>query len=343
MNTELITAIRERRGCLSHLRTQRGRRRFDTSLDDPFYMEDDFVSDEAKILLSKTYRLLGKKTQVLTLSSIPFLRNRIIHVGEVVGISVVIAEILGLNISLVRSIALGHDLGHVPYGHPGEAHMAKRMRLPEFCHEVMGPIVLQKIERKGKGLNLTFETLDGMMRHSGNTEREDMTQEAWVVRFADKFAYIFADYSDLVQRMVFPVSHELVSAMAEFGRDHRTRTSTAIAGLIIESAEKGKVSFKHSDLAHKFNHLRDLMMKLYVRATEQDMTPILDPVIEYLGKLEIGNPYLLLALMTDEDVAFLNSNRSKNVTLLQHTALRERLPYIEDLGDIDLCNPDLDW
>lgn len=343
MTNELVERANALHGCLSHLRTERGRRK-DKDDVDLLTMSDDFASDEARITSSKVFRLLPLKTQVLTAPGSPFIRTRMSHVMEVVADSVVVSDMLGLNTSLVRAIALGHDMGHVPFGHPGEHYLAEHMgKKGVFCHEILGPLVTQKIERQGRGLNLTFETLEGMMCHSGNKAREGMTQEAWVVRYVDKIAYIFADYNDMVKRFGYPIPTRLKVMMDKFGLDHRERTSTAMCGLIIESAERGQVSFEHSDIGRAFSELRREMYEHYGRVTQQDLGVVIEPVLEFLAGLGIGDKYLLFSLLTDRDVQFLHEQKSKNFEHLRNTALGERLPYLDRLGKIDLCDPYLDW
>src|SRR3989338_3319472 len=243
------------RGCLTKLKQDSSRRRYAND-EDPLVMHDGFVSDEAKILSSKTFRALRSKTQVFTFPQNTMIRTRQAHVHEVVACSVVCADMLGLNVNLVRAAACGHDIGHVPFGHQGEAWMAKAMGRPGFCHEIMGPVIAQKVERKGTGLNLTWHTLEAMLCHSGNTARSGISQEAWTLRHTDKFTYIFHDINDIVGRMKYPVSHELLGLANVFGRTQRERTTTAIAGLVIESAECERVSFERSELGRKFQHLR---------------------------------------------------------------------------------------
>ena len=335
-------------GCLSHLQTTKGRRKDTTRPEgEALILPNPFEADESKLLSSKAFRLLRNKTQVVTVSKNPFVRNRQTHVLEVVAISVIASEVLGLNTSLVRAIAIGHDIGHVPLGHQGESFMAKAMGRPEFCHEIMGPIVAQKIERKGVGLNLTFEVLEGMMCHSGAKAREGMTQEAWLVRFTDKFAYIFADYNDLITRMRYPARQELHKVMDEFGSNQRQRTQTAMAGLVVESAECGKVSFEHSEVAQKFKRLRELMYEIYPHVTQQNSSDTMTPVINFLREINIGDPFLLLALMTDNDVLELAKVQVPNYEHLKDSALGELIPYMETISPpnnpIDLCNPYLDW
>lgn len=350
MKTDHVTIWEEadaQRDCLEHLKTHEGRRRhtFDIGTnEDPLLISDPFLADEAKLLSSKTVRQLAHKTQVFTFPKNTLVRTRRTHVDEVVAISVITADLLGLNTNLVRAAAIGHDVGHVPFGHAGEAWMAAHMGRHDFCHEVMGPIVTQKIERKGSGLNLTFETLDAMQRHSGKRASPTMTPEAWVLRYCDKIAYLFADYNDIFVRMQFPASNgELTTLVSEFGSNQRERVSTAIAALVIESATVGHVSFEHSTFGEKFQRIRELMYAVYPRITQQDVANTLGPVLDFLGNLQIGDPYLLLALMTDHDVVALATQPMKDISVLHGMAIMEIIPHLESIGHIDLCDPDLDW
>lgn len=330
------------RGCLSGMKQTATRRRYPED-EDPLAMENHFVSDEAKILSSKIFRVLKDKTQVFTFPTSPLVRTRQAHVLEVVAVSVVTSELLGLNTDLVRAAAYGHDIGHVPFGHQGEAWMAKAMGRPEFCHEVMGPIIAQKIERHGKGLNLSWHALDAMMRHSGNRAQLGMSQEAWVLRYTDKFTYIFHDVNDIVGRMRYPVSRELKNLVNSFGSTQRERTTTAIAGLIIESAAYGRVSFEHSDLGQKFKELRDLMYEVYVCVTQQDVEKVMGPALRFLEMIKVGDPFLLLALMTDKDAASLAAEPMPNIEAFNRLAVSEIAPYLPEIGKVDLCDPDLNW
>lgn len=330
------------RGCLSHLKQKGGRRRYPSD-EDPLFLPDPFVGDEAKLLSSKAFRVLGEKTQVFTLPQNPLVRTRKTHVMEVVACSVVACELLGLNTNLGRAAAIGHDIGHVPFGHQGEAWMAKKMGRPEFCHEVMAPIIAQKIERAGRGLNLTHETLVAMMCHGGNTTREGMPQEAWVLRYTDKLAYIFHDINDIGLRAKYPLPQEVLTLADEFGRTQRERTTTALAGLVIESAEMGRVSFEYSEIAQKFKRLKTLMHEVYPRVTQQNVHATMEPVFEFLDMLRLADPFLLLALMTDQDVAHIASQTMKDANAFSRTAVSEIVPHLARIGAIDLCDPELEW
>lgn len=326
------------RGCLAHLRTNWGRRRHEIT-----EQGNGFTNDEAALLESKAWRKLAHKTQVFTRPENTHIRSRQAHVLEVVAVSVRASEILGLNTELVRAAAIGHDIGHVPFGHQGEHWMAKAMGRPEFCHEVMAPIIAQKIERRGHGLNLTHETLEAMMRHSGNMAKEGMSQEAWVLRHTDKFAYIFHDINDIVERMKYPVSKEIMRLANEFGDNQRHRVRTAISGLVIESAECGRVSFEESELGQKFTKLRNLMYGVYPRVTQQNMDACMAPLLEFLTTLKLGDPFMLLALMTDNEAIMLANEPMRDMRAFNRTSLSEIVPYLEEIGPVDLCDPDLDW
>ena len=207
----------------------------------------------------------------------------------------------------------------------------------------MGPVIAQKIERSGRGLNLTWETLDAMMRHSGNTVREGMSQEAWVLRYADKFAYIFADVNDVFTRTKYPMSREIESLVKLFGFNQRSRVATAIGGLVVESAECGRVSFDQSDLAKVFAQLRNLMYEVYQRVTQQNVEDNMCRLFDFLDMIKMGDPYLLLALMTDKDALKLIDNQMKDISAFNETALAEIVPHLDAIGKVDLCDPCLDW
>ena len=345
-NSEDRLALRKKaeslRGRLSDQKTLAGRRRF-PAREDPFLMEDPFVADEDKLLASKTYRALAYKTQVFTLPETHLVRSRLLHVMEVVGTTVLASEMLGLNTSLARAAAIGHDVGHVPFGHQGEACVAQLMGKPNFCHEVMGPVVTQHIERKGLGLNLTHETLDAMMRHSGNFATDDMSPEAHVLRYTDKITYLFHDYNDIVVRAHYPISRELESLFEEFGHDQRARRTTAICAMVVESVESGRVCFDQSDWAKKFRRLRELMYEVYPKVTQQNVMATMEPTLEFLQLLGLGDPFLLLALLTDREVETIAAATMKDANLFRHLGISEITPYLENIGAVDLCDSDLNW
>lgn len=342
MNLQLVWSKADSyANCLYHKRTRVGRRRRPVAITENG--SPSFIDDECAILESKAYRNMARKTQVVTLPNSAMIRNRLTHVMEVAGQAVRLSEALGLNTDLVRAASLLHDIGHVPFGHPGEAWMQKAMGKPEFCHEVMGVVIAQKIERRGRGLDLCWETLEAGMRHSGNLARDGMSQEAWVLRFADKIAYLFADASDLLVRLGYPARKELIDLLNEFGDNQRRGTRTARSALIIETAELGRVSFEQSEFGRKFKRLRELMYEIYPKVIDQNVDGTMEKLVRALETFDLADPFMLLALMNDKDAIYLSSVPSPSMEAFNRTDLKEIRPYLGEIGTVDLCDPDLDW
>ncbi|MEN9614006.1 MAG: hypothetical protein RLZZ347_313 [Candidatus Parcubacteria bacterium] len=339
---ELLKRFLATAGALAHLKTNGSHRR--KTYENDFRIGDQFVDDSSVILSSKASRRMGGKNQVASSHHTPHIRNRATHVNEVVAHSIRITEHLGLNIHLTQAIALGHDIGHVPFGHQGENYLQKKWN-PKFTHEVFGVVIAQHIERKGRGLNLTHATLDGMWRHSGKNTSETMTQEAWVVRYADKIAYLFADYNDF-KRLEWRCSSELEKVMAWFGGYQRDRTFRTIMALCEESAKAGRVHFETSEPALMFNKLRGLMYAEYERVVEQNVARFLDPIYDFINRSELIPPWLGIALLTDEEVSrLIDDPHMLNSRVLMDTGLGEiiRNTDREHLFAINGIELDLNW
>lgn len=338
---ELHERFTATRGALTARRTVTGRRRH-TWENDFHAIGDPFVRDLSVIMSSKAWRRMGGKNQVASSPLTPYVRDRATHVAEVIAHSVRIAEHLGLNAHLAAAIAAGHDIGHVPFGHQGEHYIAEKTGT-RFTHEVMGVVVAQHIERRGEGLNLTHETLDGMYRHSGKNASSHMTPEAWVVRFADKIAYLFADYNDF-RRLRWKCPSDLEDAMQWFGANQRGRTFRTIVALCEESKTVGTISFSQTEPARRFEMLRTLMYKEYARVAEQNVGRILDPLYDFLERSRLVPPHIGLALLTDSEVRNLvGSTGMLNSKSIMDTGLGEIIETHPDLHRIDVLNLDLDW
>ena len=339
----LFGLLQETRNGLAHLKTTTFRRRFKYE-NDLSSVGDPNVRDLSAILSSKAYRRMGGKNQVASLPHTPHIRDRMTHVAEVIAIAGRLAEHLGLNVFLAQAIAAGHDIGHVPFGHQGEDYLRARLNKP-FTHEVMGVIVAQHIERCGEGLNCTFETLDGMMRHSGKNESATMTPEASIVRRADKIAYLFADFNDF-KRLRWSCAKELNELMRWFGPNQRSRTMRVFVELCAESVTAGRVTFSESVTARNFDHLRNLMYAEYVRVVEQNVARLLDPVYEFLERSKLVPPWLGVALLTDREVCTLTERpHMLNSEEIMRTGLGEIIETTDRglLDSIDPTNPDLNW
>ncbi len=328
---------------LSHLRTETSHRRYHYP-NSIHNTGDLFLRDYSVLKNSKGWRRAMQKNQVATSTAKSHGRNRASHISEVCAHSERVASHLGLNVFLTQAIAVGHDIGHVPFGHQGEHYLQKRTGM-NFTHEVMGVIIAQFIERRGFGLNLTHATLDGMWRHSGDNASSDMTQEAWTVNIDDKIAYLWADLNDF-SRFDWKCADEVYDIANMFGSSQRHRTFRTMLALCEESAEAGKIQFEKSEEAQLFKKFRKLMYEEYGSLVEQQVEKFLDPIYMFLERSKRIPPWLGIALLTDTEVYAIH--RNNDLLCWSHiakTGLGEIIDLMprERLFDPDLYKLDLDW
>jgi dGTPase len=205
-----------------------------------------FQRDRDRILHSKSFRRLKDKTQVFLLPVGDHYRTRLTHTLEVSQIARTISKSLRLNEDLTEAIALGHDLGHTPFGHAGEDVLDEI--LPDgFRHNEQSLRVVDILERDGQGLNLTFEVRDGILRHSKGKEsiasRENIpgTLEGQVVRVADIIAYVNHDIEDAMRAGVINQSDLPEDHIRVVGRSHGARIDTMVKGVIEESINSPEI------------------------------------------------------------------------------------------------------
>lgn len=167
--------------------------------DEPCDLRPVFQRDRDRILHCKAFRRLKDKTQVFLTPNGDHYRTRLTHTLEVSQNARTIAKALALNEDLVEAIALGHDLGHTPFGHAGERALASMGDLSEreFEHNEQSVRVVKYLEKDGNGLNLTWEVIDGIREHQ--TSGSPSTLEGKVVRYSDKIAYTFHDMDDAIR------------------------------------------------------------------------------------------------------------------------------------------------
>lgn len=195
----------------------------------------EYQRDRDRILHSKAFRRLKQKTQVFLAPEGDHYRTRLTHTLEVSQIARTIAKALRLNESLTEAIALGHDLGHTPFGHSGEAILDK-LCSEGFAHYKQSVRVVEVLEKKGAGLNLTWEVRDGILNH--RTSGHPATLEGHIVRLSDKIAYINHDIDDAIRARIFR-EEELPSEYTDIlGNSVRTRLNTMIHDIIYQSAEQ---------------------------------------------------------------------------------------------------------
>ena len=340
-------------GNLKSLRTDDSTacRRFGTDDDLEIAGRSPFRQDaDTKIALAKAFRQLMFKTQVVSSPINALIRNRASHTIEVVSLATMVADLLGLNVDLVRAIALGHDTGHVPFGHAGEEFLTEKLG-KIFRHEVFGVVRAQKIERLGQGLNLTHQTLAGILYHSRGsgelTIAAQMSAEATVVMYADKISYILSDFNDLVKRCLLSEdeTRDVRALMNELGRDQRERSIRLILAFCRESVVAGRVRFEKCPEAETFRQIKSLMYRLYDRVNSHGVYEVLERVYEFVTKKVVGvNPAMLIALMNDEDILFLSNKTIFDRSDFNQTSVAEQLPYIRQLDPaLSLTEPDLNW
>lgn len=348
--------IKKIHGCLSNLamRDENAHRKPETlDRDEILYtLIPPFLLDINKLLASKAVRRLQNKTQVIPdIRNDPHIRNRRSHTDEVIEIATTIASILGLNVNLCKAIALGHDIGHSPFGHIGEKKISE-LSGQEFKHYIFSVVVAQFIERHGLGLNLTHQTLLGISQHSRGkgkaTTTDDMSMEARVVMYSDKIAYLWSDISDIFFRHYLSMdSHPQLSFLINgFGSNAPSRTKAVIFELCAESATAQTVIFESSEAAIIFEKIKTYMHQHVYSALNRDgmINPTLEKVYSYITKLEPQiDPAVLLALMTDEEVNTMAYTHERDAEKIFSTlGVYEIVQFLRG-KKIDFTNPNLDW
>ena len=195
----------------------------------PCTTRTEFQRDRDRIIHSQSFRRLMYKTQVFLAPAGDHYRTRLTHTLEVTQIARTIARALFLNEDLAEAIALGHDLGHTPFGHAGETVM-RRMFSPDFSHNIQGVRVVEKLENGGRGLNLTFEVRDGIACHSGDVKTK--TLEGKIIRLADRIAYINHDIDDAIRAGILTTEEIPGDLRVILGQTHGERINTMVTSII---------------------------------------------------------------------------------------------------------------
>ena len=235
----------------AHNRDSRGRRIPEP--DHPF--RTAFQRDRDRILHSRAFRRLEYKTQVFLNDAGDHYRTRLTHTIEVAAIARTIARCLRLNEDLTEAIALGHDLGHTPYGHIGERTLNEL--LPEgFRHNEQSLRVVEVLENRGTGLNLTKEVRQGILSHSGKVQ--PATVEAECVRRADRIAYLNHDLDDALRAGILKPFELPADCLHVLGQTHGERINTMIRDIV--SSSEGKPHLSMSDeVENAMDGLREFM------------------------------------------------------------------------------------
>lgn len=219
-----------------------------------------FQRDRDRIIHSKSFRRLKHKTQVFIIPEGDHYRTRLTHTLEVAQIARTIARALRLNEDLTEAIALGHDLGHTPFGHAGEQEL-NEIYSEGFQHNEHSLRVVDILEGY-QGLNLTWEVRDGILNHTGSGQPS--TLEGQVVRCADRIAYINHDIDDGIRGGILQFSDLPSQCLAVLGTEHRERINSMIMDVIKSSTGKNKIQMS-TLVKQAFNQLRKFMFdKVYI-------------------------------------------------------------------------------
>lgn len=212
----------------------------------------DFQRDRDRIIHSKSFRRLKHKTQVFIDPEEDHYRTRLTHTLEVAQIARTIARALRLNEDLTEAIALGHDLGHTPFGHAGEQALDEVYReyVPDggFKHNVQSLRVVETVEKKGLGLNLTWEVRDGIVHHSKGSADLSLytvgpsTYEGKVVKISDRVAYINHDIDDATRAGIISKADLPREAVEVVGEDHSGRIGAMVIDIIQSSSTRKSIS-----------------------------------------------------------------------------------------------------
>lgn len=252
--------------------------------ESPCDLRTPYQRDRDRIIHSKAFRRLKHKTQVFISPSGDHYRTRLTHTLEVVQISRTIARALSLNEDLAEAIGLGHDLGHTPFGHLGEAVLSK-LNPSGFKHYQQSVRIVEFLEFRGKvqGLNLSYEVIDGIRNHTG--DNMPSTLEAMVVKYSDRIAYINHDIDDSIRAGILSGADLPRESIELLGRSHGQRIDTMVRDLIKNSLGKDKISMS-SPVFKEMNKLRDFLFEVVytnpdVKKGEENYARILKELYYY--------------------------------------------------------------
>lgn len=198
----------------------------------------EYQRDRDRIIHCQAFRRLMNKTQVFLAPAGDHYRTRLTHTLEVTQIARTLARALRLNEDLTEAIALGHDLGHTPFGHAGEQAMQQCFD-PKFAHYTQSIRVVDLLEKNGKGLNLTWEVRNGIVNHTGDSRAA--TLEGLLVKFADRIAYINHDIDDACRAGILQLSDIPAELREVLGESHSGRINTMVTSIIRCSRDKNDV------------------------------------------------------------------------------------------------------
>ena len=257
--------------------------------EEPCSVRTAYMRDRDRIIYSKAFRRLKHKTQVFIAPEGDHYRTRSTHTIEVAQISRTLARALLLNEDLTEAIALGHDLGHTPFGHSGEAAIDEVFP-PGFRHNEQSLRVVDKLEGE-RGLNLSWEVRDGILCHTG--PKLPSTLEGQIVRIADRISYINHDIDDAIRAGIISEDDLPKDCVEILGNRHKVRINTMVTDIIKMS--RGKPILAMSDeVQQATDKLREFLFeRVYIGSEAKLEEAKAQQVVKTLYDYYLKNPDLL--------------------------------------------------
>ena len=224
---------------------------------EPCEVRTEFQRDRDRIIHCKSFRRLKFKTQVFLAPKGDHYRTRLTHTLEVAQVARTLARAMRLNEDLAEAIALGHDLGHTPFGHIGEKTL-DALTPGGFRHNEQSLRMVDVLEKDGQGLNLTAEVRDGIRNHSGADEPK--TLEGWCVRRADRIAYINHDIDDAIRGGILKPFELPRRCLEVLGDSHSKRINTMILDIVRTSANQPFIRMSN-EVRDASDELRDFLFE----------------------------------------------------------------------------------
>lgn len=260
-----------------------------------------YQRDRDRIIHSNSFRRLKRKTQVFLSPESDHYRTRLTHTLEVAQIARTIARALQLNEDLTEAVALGHDLGHTPFGHAGERALNEVMS-GGFRHYEQSLRVVERLEKKGQGLNLTYEVRDGIVCHTHGKEAD--TLEGRIVKLADRIAYINHDIDDAVRGGVMKEEDIPLDIRETIGFSKSERINT----LVISAVENSKNDIALSpEIDRAFERLHKLMFEFVYtnpicKSEEAKAVKMVQTMFEYYSTHPYEMPEIYFPIVANEGV-----------------------------------------
>jgi dGTPase len=303
---EIRQRLEEREESLSPYAAKSRLSRGRIKAEPPSPMRTEFQRDRDRIIHSKAFRRLKHKTQVFIAPLGDHYVTRLTHTLEVSQIARSISRALNLNEDLTEAISLGHDLGHTPFGHVGE-EVLNELYPKGFRHNEQSLRVVDCLENDGKGLNLTWEVREGILKHSKSSKQDILgdiwdlpaTLEAQICRLADSVAYINHDIGDAVRARLITESDLPQSAITVLGKSHSKRIDTMVCDIIDQSwsatglgdAKKTPIITMSPEVLGAANNLRNfLFQRVYEVQVARKETERAKQVLRFLYCYFVDNP-----------------------------------------------------